>query len=102
MRGADAVCITSEKVIYRGIYESGDDMAPSDRQINPYNLTPDGAPIQISLNGRNASLPAESTGAPQLIVKALFLKDKAAVEKTVEQRRKQLDALIGSPEVPGK
>ena len=102
LRGADAVCISSEKVVYRGIYESGDDMAPSDRQINPYNLTPDGAPIQISLNGRNASLPAESRGAPQLVVRALFLKDKAAVEKSLEQRKKQLDAIIGSPEAAKK
>ena len=102
LRGADAVCISSEKIVYRGIYESGDDMAPSDHQINPYNLTPDGGPIQISLNGRNASLPAESTGAPQLIVKALFLRDKAAAEKSLEQRKKQLDAIIGSPETPQK
>ena len=101
LRGADAVCIASDKIIYRGIYETGDDMAPTDRLINPYNLTPDGAPIQVSLNGRDASLPAESRGAPQLIVNALFLKDKAAVEKTLLQRKKQLDAMIGTPAVPG-
>lgn len=104
-RGADAVCLVSAETVYKGLY--ADDAyytGPSSNWTMPFNLTPDGAPIQTNLEGERVTQNADRTtfagergAAKRLIVKVLFLKDKAELEKFLSKRKEYLDKLIQSP-----
>ena len=104
-RGADAVCLVSAETVYKGLYAEDSYYAgPSSNWTTPFNLTPDGAPIQTDLAGERISqnadrtdLAGETGAAKRLIVKVLFLKDKAALEKFLAERKEHLDKLIQSP-----
>lgn len=101
-RGADAVCLVSAETVYKGLY--ADDAyytGPSSNWTTPFNLTPDGAPIQTNLSGERIMQNADRTdfkgergAAKRLVVKVLFLKDSAALEKFLSQRKEHLDKLI--------
>lgn len=107
LRGADAVCVVKVSKIKIGLFESDGEFAgPSSGSDRPFNLTPDGAPVQDSLDGTTtdryltgepAVLTSEHNTATRMLVKALFLKDKAVLEKIISEREKQLDAIIGKP-----
>ena len=103
-RGADAVCLVSISRIEVGLFESdGQFSGPSDYSINPYNLTPDGSPIRENMAGKTVELTAETNKAVKIVVRAFFLKDKKVLEKTVSEREKQLDKIIGKPSaLPGR
>ena len=102
-RGADAVCLVSVSKIEVGLYESdGHFSGPDNPDMNRYNLTPDGAPIQKDMAGKSVSLPDESRKAVKLVVRALFLKNKKELEKIISDREKQLDKIIEKPSaLPG-
>ena len=103
-RGADAVCLASVSRIEVGLFESdGQFNGPSDHSVNPYNLTPDGSPIRENMAGKTVELTAETRKAVRIVVRALFLKDKKVLEKTISEREKQLDRIIGKPSaLPGR
>ena len=68
-----------------------------------YNLTPDGSPIQDDMAGKRVGLDAETHKAVKIAVRALFLKDKKALEKIISEREKQLDRIISKPSaLPGR
>ena len=104
-RGADAVCLVSAETVYKGLYAEDSYYAgPSSNWTTPFNLTPDGAPIQTDLAGERITQNADSINfagergaAKRLIVKVLFLKETAALEKFRAERREHLDNLIQSP-----
>ena len=99
------VCLVSAETVYKGLY--ADDAyytGPSSNWTMPFNLTPDGAPIQTNLEGERVTQNAarttfagERSAAKRLIVKVLFLKDKAELEKFLSKRKEYLDKLIQSP-----
>ena len=101
-RGADAVCLVSAETVYKGLYEN--DAAytgPTSNWTTPFNLTPDGAPIQTNLAGEQVTQNAGRTdfagergSAKRLVVKALFLKDTAELNKFLSDRKEHLDKLI--------
>lgn len=103
-RGADAVCRVSVSEIRVGLYEgNGEFSGPSDPKMDPYNLTPDGAPIQENLAGETAALEPEGKTAVKLVVRALFLKKRKDLEKIISDREKQLDKIIARPSaLPGE
>jgi len=103
-RGADAVCLVSVSRIEVGLFEDdGRFDGPSERTMNPYNLTPDGSPIQDDMAGKRVGLDAETHKAVKIAVRALFLKDKKALEKIISEREKQLDRIISKPSaLPGR
>ena len=105
-RGADAVCLVSAETVYKGLYANDAYYTgPSSNWTMPFNLTPDGAPIQTNLSGERITQNADRTdfagengAAKRLIVKVLFLKDKAALEKFLSERKEHLDKLIQAAE----
>ena len=103
-RGADAVCLASVSRIQVGLYESdGQFSGPSEHSLNPGNLTPDGSPIRENMAGKTVELTAETHKAVKVVVRALFLKDREVLEKTIAERKKQLDRIIGKPSaLPGR
>lgn len=93
-RGADAVCLVSQKKISEGLMEETQFSGPQSYNINPYNLTPDGARIKEDMNGETVDLKKDMQGTVKVIFKALFFKNKEELEKINAQRKKQLDDLI--------
>lgn len=94
-RGADAVCLVSVKTVEVGLYaDDADYEGPNAPGSNPYNLTPDGAPIQTNLSGQRIEFKEERSSARKVIVKALFLKDSQAVKKLRSAQEKELEKLI--------
>jgi len=103
-RGADAVCLVSVSRIQVGLFESdGQFGGPSERMMNPHNLRPDGSPIRENMAGKTVELNAETHRAVKVVVRALFLKDREALEKIISEREKQLDRIISQPAaLPGR
>lgn len=99
-RGANAVCIVSRQKITESFYEDAGFSGPQSYNINPYNLKPDGARIQVDLAGETVDPQKETRGMTKIVFKALFLKNKEEVEKLDAQRQKQLEKIISRPAAP--
>lgn len=97
--GADAVAVVSEKRVQVGVYPQENDLlAGPSSTANIYNLNPDGTPMQIDSFGAPAQLQGETHFRTELRVRALFLKDREALEQLLARRGRELDALVKQPD----
>lgn len=99
-RGADAVVLVDSKRIKRGVYERESDNAALD--IAPATRAggvtkPDGEPLYVSLD-RAEPLEGEAHYRIELELRALFLKDREALEQQLARRGRELDRLVKQPE----
>ncbi len=94
--GADAVALVSEKQVRIGVYEGSGDLisGPSSSSANVYSMNPDGSPVQVDSFGAQTSLQGEVHYRTELEVRALFLKDREALEQLLARRGRELDALV--------
>lgn len=97
-RGADAVCLSSVRKQEYGLFESdGYSMGPNALSMNPYNQTPSGEQLELDMDGNVTKLKSERYKGVEIVIRALFLKNKKQLESIIAQREKQLDNLIGKP-----
>ena len=96
--GADAVAAVSVTTREVGVYPQENELpdlaSPPERSSS---LTPDGAPREID-SFKTAELRGESKFRTETHVRALFLKDKAELERIFARRGKSLDELVTQPD----
>ena len=94
--GADAVCLVSSKQVKVGTYtiENSSFSPPGSVRLNPGNLSADGRPIEINTFGsRMSSVRGEERSRIEIVVKALYLKNRAEVARILAERGRELEEL---------
>ena len=96
--GAEAVCLVEMKNIKVGLMPAGEGSGdgPSNSQTNPDNVNAAGAPLATDSFGNQVTVQSETRYRWEVEVKALFFKDKAAVETIMSERRAKLEAYNSS------
>ena len=98
--GADAVAVVSEKQVNVGVYPQENDMISGglSSTANAYNLNPDGTPMEMDTFGAPSRLQGGTRFRTELHVKALFLKEREALEQQLARRGTELDTLVKQPD----
>ena len=97
--GADAVAAVSINVVMVGVYpkEESFDGSPT-HPSQPYGLNPSSSQTADRILARETKLRGENTARAETRVRALFLKDKTALERIFARRGKELDELVKQPD----
>ena len=94
--GADAVCLVSTKRVRVGTYmiESSSYSPPGSIRLNPGNLSADGSARAVNTFGSPAgSLRGEERTREEIVVKALYLKNRAELARILAERGRELEEL---------
>ncbi len=94
--GADAVCLVSSKQVKVGTYriENSSFSPPSSVRLNPGSLSADGRPMEINTFGSQvSSVRGEERSRIEIVVKALYLKNRAEVARILAERGRELEEL---------
>lgn len=103
--GADAVCLVSSKRVKVGTYtiENSNFSSPSSVRLNPGNLSADGRPMEINTFGSQvSSVRGEERSRIEIVVKALYLKNRAEVARILAERGRELEELESEGEEPSR
>ncbi len=97
--GADAVASVSVKQVLVGVYPQDVDFDGSPTHpARPESFNPSDSHVADEVLGKPAKLKGSVAFRTETHVRALFLKDKAALEQIFARRGKELDELVKQPE----
>ena len=97
--GADAVATVSVTTVRVGVYprEENFDGSPT-HSSHPEGINPSSAHAADDIFGSPTELKGERMARTETRVRALFLKNKAELEKALARRGKELDELVKQPD----
>lgn len=104
--GADAVCLVSTKRVNVGTYqiENSSFSPPGTLRLNPGNRSADGSMREINTFGsRASSVRGEERSRIEIVVKALYLKNRKELARILAERGRELEELEelgGEPALP--
>ena len=97
--GADAVATVSVNKVNVGVYPSDDNFDGSPTHPgNPADLNPSSPRVADEFLDKSTELRGGKAARTETHVRALFLKDKAELERRFARRGKELDELVKQPE----
>ncbi len=96
--GADAVCMVETKRIELGAYEIENAAfdGPSE-PLDPGNLNWDGSAVAVNTFGEQVNVGGEKMRREEVVVKALFLKDRKVLRRLLAERGRELEELLQQP-----
>ena len=108
--GADAVCLVRTRKVDVGLFSRNDNTPAGPQQpLDPANVDFKGAPSTAEAEreeyGEPVVLAGEKRARQEVVVEALYLKNKAELEKLAAEQDRELNEILGEkaePARPGK
>ena len=108
--GADAVCLVRTRKVDVGLFSRNDSTPAGPQQpLDPANVDFKGAPSTAEAEreeyGEPVVLAGEKRARQEVVVEALYLKNKAELEKLAAEQDRELNEILGEkaePARPGK
>lgn len=104
--GADAVCLVRARKVPVGMYEREEVTQGPQFPLDPANVMFSGAPEPLAAEmqeyGAPETLSGERNSRIEVVIEALYLKKKAALEQLTAEQGRELEEILGAPSEPSR